>query len=383
MPTTVCAERAQLATFLQKIHVESIGILCPQLNVNKNIVPFEPAAENPKLLKRWLEYRGVSNSLVREKSNVKLVSMTNKNFEESGNFPPFSGFTDFNPQQASTQFLKLWLSWYGVTSYEDKPHGWWVTRVDQLQSLINRRTPQDDNTLENMRAGFNTLVEIKRLISVTNNFYFQLNLCFSEYNDHDLVALGAIPSVPLEPLLDQPLSEDSDLRDALDDDYPKPEIKTAWNKKKLVAAALDASAIAIPLLLSRSSPTTQQSINSIKSKVVTALGIDKIHEKSSPAEDTSTKAEKVKAALQSNIKQVAIKKLKKQIFDNLFGKNTDWTHMASLGDDLLKDVSSILQGKGKPIPSNVVKRVAGKYLSQYPAILTGITDVVVPSLNVL
>jgi hypothetical protein len=372
MPTTICEERKQLVTFLSKIHVESLGILCPRLNVNKNLVPFEPANESAELLQAWLRYRGFSNSEVRQWTDDKLIVESNKDLRENGNSPTFSGFIQFNPDTASTQFLKLWLSWFGVTSFEERPHKWWTQRVRTIQEMLSKSVKHVKNTVPHVEGALNKLIERRKLIESANNFYFQLNMCFSDYNLQDMrILIGSGLSESEENESEE--EEDVEL-DPVKNRLPTTVVKTSWDKKKVLAIALDASAIAIPLLLSRSSDSYKDRITRNEGNVVSALGI--ITPKPLPEE----KGKLFAALIKKHTRDKLLDVVGQTVGTALFGTNHP-SHLTSLGRGLAKDVSSILSGNGEPIPSGVVGTVAKKYMNKHPGLLAGITDVLIPSLN--
>jgi hypothetical protein len=92
---------------------------------------FNPKKEKPALLREWLVYRGVQPS----GEDSELVDQVMKNMKEKRNSPAMIGFADFDIQNASTQFLKIWLSWFGVGSDGKQSREWWEEKAHQLQTV--------------------------------------------------------------------------------------------------------------------------------------------------------------------------------------------------------------------------------------------------------
>jgi len=161
---TICEFRAQLVQFLEQINVETLGVLCPSLSLNRDFIEFDPDLESRALLESWLVYRGQTGLTDPESKAVEAE------MQEHGNFPPFSAFADFDPSEVSSDFLKRWLSWYGVTSFKDEEPGWWIDRAKTLQGMLHK-SPDPPRTLKNLEGDFAEIKQLQSLMLETNEFF--------------------------------------------------------------------------------------------------------------------------------------------------------------------------------------------------------------------
>jgi hypothetical protein len=324
----VCDFRAQLVKFLEQINVETIGVLCPNLNLNRNFIEFDPSLESRDLLKQWLQYRGHPD-IPPEPEEVE------KEMKSHGNFPSFSAFTNFNPETVSTDFLQRWMSWYGVTSFQPKDHTWWSTRAKKLQTML-LKTHEVPKTTDYLKKNLEEVKKLQFLIAETNEFFFKLNISFNKLTDEELQQVIQTPT----------------------------SVETAWDSKKLLAVALDASAIAIPMLISQNK--TMQS----KLKMFAQAG-----------KPTGTSLEKFQESMKQKTQDQVKYTMVESIVEHLIGKKTSLPIM-SLGKALARDVSRIITRKDQVLPESVISGIASRYLSKHPFLLLGITNIIIPSINV-
>lgn len=79
---------------------------CPiDLALGMNNVLFNPFEENDTLIQKWARYRSIPTA----DRDIVMQDML-----RSGNKPPFADFRDFSVSDVSADFLKLWLSWFGI-----------------------------------------------------------------------------------------------------------------------------------------------------------------------------------------------------------------------------------------------------------------------------
>jgi hypothetical protein len=117
---------------------------------------FDPKKEKPALLREWLVYRGVQPSA----EDSELVEQVMQNMKEKRNSPAMIGFADFDIQNASTQFLKIWLSWFGVGSDSKQSRQWWEEKAQHLQAVsVSTRGQSNEHLHEHLRMQWKALVD--------------------------------------------------------------------------------------------------------------------------------------------------------------------------------------------------------------------------------
>lgn len=316
----ICGMRTQLVKFLRRLNVETLGVLCPTLEIDRGIMEFDPSLESQETLHAWLLYRGFAEVQLEGTSKDTLVSMSIADMADNGNFPPFADFLTFNPRRASVDFLRRWLSWYGITSPEfvSATREWWEDRAQRLLSLFPPHEHHDTILIDE----FKDLEKLQQLIIETNEFFFQLHLCFNGLSDFDLDIIMKEP-------LDQQAQE-------------------VWDKKKVLALALDAAAVAVPIVLHKT--------------------LHNNNPKNTSKETKSWKTQMLAAA-----KQEAANQMFEAMVAKIFTGGT--------GKALATDVGKILLGGNSTrIPTAVISTVAKKYLANHPEIIRQITNVVVPNI---
>lgn len=330
----VCESREQLAYFLEKLNVDTLGIICPKLSLDRGVSEFDPDLEDTDLLKSWLRYRNYDTFTASDESQPVLATYAKENMRERGNFPPFAEFLDFDPQTASIDFLSRWMSWYGVTSFKPRTREWWVYRVKKLQKMLSavfRKPTTSKSILDDLQK----LHKLQRVISKSNHYLFQLNLCFGRFSSEDLDSVV---------------------------DVAKPVLKTNWGLKKILAVALDASAIAVPFIISEKKQAIREML---PGKTELRGGF----------------RERLQQSIGEKVKEQATQRLLKEGGLLLFGKSDDKNPLVSLGADLSRDVIELIYKKDSPVPKNVLRNLAVKYLSHHPNILKTITEVIVPAVD--
>ena len=182
---SVCESKKQLATFLASIDIAS-NIQCAS-----DMLLFEPANESAALLKAWLEYRGIP---AKQLTDHELVTTSIVDMRIRGNQPSFAGFHRFDPGIASAQFLKMWLSWFGVTSIQREPHEWWATKTRAVQKQLSTRDPL--NTKKNALQLLEKLQRLQNCIRYSHQFYVGFNEATQQLTPKQITALKA-PTVPV------------------------------------------------------------------------------------------------------------------------------------------------------------------------------------------
>jgi len=108
---------------------------------------FNPYAETADILVPWLHYRYTYPKTTWDRQY--LADLASQDMRDHGNTPVFMDFTDFDPDKASRNFLAAWLSWYGVTTTDEKPQSWWAKLA---RKILSRRQPKESggNIFENL-----------------------------------------------------------------------------------------------------------------------------------------------------------------------------------------------------------------------------------------
>jgi hypothetical protein len=113
--------------FMNKVDAGLVLSMCSKA-IPKGVLLFNPNTERDGVLRRWLAYRHVKI----EEGDV-LADLAHQNMHESENNPPFMNFLDFKPERVTTDFLRAWLSWYGVGSKEPQDRDWWVALANDIR----------------------------------------------------------------------------------------------------------------------------------------------------------------------------------------------------------------------------------------------------------
>lgn len=332
-----CAERKQWFEVLSQLQINAAGILCDP--VTTDALLFEPELEQSLLLQQWLEYRGVPFAAL---SPTELASASSLDMMHRGNVPPMAGFR-FDPGLATVPFLEMWLSWYGVTATEEQKPDWWIERV----AFIQQQLPV-----------------LKKEDLIQQFFYLQKAVNSQSYKGL-IESVGRLTPMEIEHLKQSP--------------SPPARVRS-WDIKRILAFALDASAVAVPFLIRRnktylqSLPLSPPVIQSLKAVGVVLSGdVSTARWLLSPEKAEPTVLQEI-----GNVGQVVAIKMAQGVID----KKVKGDPHLLIGQKLIRDVTAILIGQGETIPSSsVLKQIAKHYLRDHPLLLLGINDIVIPVYN--
>lgn len=286
--------QCELSENLEKLKLESNGVKCYRSHFE-----FNPLQESIEVLKAWLEYRNIFD--VAEK-NIQSIAL--EEIQREG--PPFSAFSNFQPEKVSLPFLQAWVSCFGISSHE-KDKKWWIKTAQKLLNLQKKLIKKD-----NIIVTYTKLIALQKLNKIKNRFITQLNLEFNRWSQQDFTLVPFIPIIP-----------------------PK-EQEQSVIAKTMLAVALDASLLTVPLLMF--------SIN-----------------------------DKIKKEIPNNNWQ---NKLIKEIPNIVIKSATIFTLEERKSRAVLKDLKD--QNK---IPFSISKILAQEYLQMNPKILTWIQGLVYPTLK--
>lgn len=149
--------------FMNQIDPDVVMSLCMAALPPEGLFLFDPEKESPELLREWLAYRGVDPL----DDDSQLAEQVAEDMRDRRNSPSISGFANFDVANASTQFLKLWLSWFGVGSQTKQKRGWWETLAREVQAL--RRNVQERGS-GHLRMQWKSLVDAQRTMDRMMNF---------------------------------------------------------------------------------------------------------------------------------------------------------------------------------------------------------------------
>jgi hypothetical protein len=316
MNHTICSEvRDNFKIFLDKF-----DIIC----ASDDYLPFNPFGESPDLLKSWMQYRG--NKWIEPTAENVI-----KDLKLNGNFPSFAAFRKFNSKTVSLDFLERWLSWYGVGSVKKQPKTWYVNRVEKLKNML----PVTSLSLQ--EEDFAQLLKFRTVFHETSELFFNMSLCFDTLTKTDIVNLNQKSNDKKQSTLDL---------------------------KKLLAVALDASAVALPLVITKLTPKTKDQFKWIFETSKEELSGD------------ATLQEKFKHEL----KKHSEKHIKTSVIPSIFdGILSNFVNSPTIGSDLHKDLKSAVMTKSSNL--SVLRNIIGRYFSKNPHVLRGLTDVVIPSIK--
>lgn len=151
--------------FMNQVNADLVLSLCnAALPPASDLLMFNAENESPSFLRSWLSYRGVKASA----DDDLLAAQATHDMHVKRNSPPMIGFTDFNVREPSLDFLRIWLSWFGLGSDIERPRAWWNARATEVQEL--RRSVQEDQGGDHMRMQWSSLVDMQRQIDKVVNF---------------------------------------------------------------------------------------------------------------------------------------------------------------------------------------------------------------------
>jgi hypothetical protein len=151
--------------FMNQINADLVLSLCnAALPPASDLLMFNAENESPSFLRSWLNYRGVKASA----DDDLLAAQATHDMHVKRNSPPMIGFTDFNIREPSLDFLRIWLSWFGLGSDVERPRAWWNARATEVQEL--RRSVEEDQGVDHMRMQWSALVDMQRQVDKVVNF---------------------------------------------------------------------------------------------------------------------------------------------------------------------------------------------------------------------
>jgi hypothetical protein len=290
-------------SYLKRLHIKTDLIGCV-----RDVVEFNPMQEKDVLLKQWLLFRGVHFT---ENSDLRLLAS-----EEIRNFgKPLTAFSAFDPSVASIAFLRAWLSCFGITG-DATDHAWWVKRARALLTLLNKLSSR-----ESRLEKYERFLALRRKKQRWVRWMTDLNDVFDTFSTQDFIRINGSQ------------------KDRTIDATTHKKTTESTFVKQLLAAALDASAISVPLLLYQ--------VQESKPKLKPTDGY--------------------KEAIKHEIPGLVAKTF-------LFLSHSD----ADTVDAAIADIDS-----NRAIPVNVSKKIAKRYLSNHPNAFRVLSGFLLPSvLNV-
>lgn len=278
--------------FVDKLH---------QLNIPTNglgpktLIEFNPNNENPKLVGQWLNYRGQPYRNLEDVVDLSLQELTRPG-------KPFSAFVDFDPKDASVEFMKAWLSNFGVGgSSNDK--NWWVKKTKQMLHLLKSLSKR-----ETLSQKFARLIDLRKKQKQKNRKMALLNLQLTRLID----LKSNIPLIDYNTNID----------------------KKEWFVKQLLAKALDASAVAVPVFF--------YTINKRK----------------------TTQDESLASAIKQELPKIATKSFVVSAYSQ------------DVANAVIRDIDN-----NSLFPFEITKQLAKTYLTTYPKVFQILTGIVVPSVR--
>ena len=149
--------------FMNQIDPDLVLSLCNAALPASDLLMFDADKESPAFLRTWLKYRGVKPAADDE----LLAAQATRDMHAKRNSPAMTGFTDFDVREPSLEFLKIWLSWFGLGSKRERPRSWWNRRAAEVQAL--RRSVRDHSDTH-LRMQWSSLVDMQRQMDKVVNF---------------------------------------------------------------------------------------------------------------------------------------------------------------------------------------------------------------------
>jgi len=119
-----------------------------------NDVLFNPYEEDDELIQSWMQYRHVTPDIDQREAVINDM-LLNKNQ------PPFSEFREFAPDRVSKDFLRAWLSWFGIGLSPTDPLEKWQAlcrRVIELETSTEAPTFSRLVHAQKMRRGAREII---------------------------------------------------------------------------------------------------------------------------------------------------------------------------------------------------------------------------------
>jgi hypothetical protein len=146
--------------FMNQIDANLVLSLCNSALPPSSWLLFNPDEESPKLLKQWLAYRGV------KPHNSNLSEQVKEDMHAKRNSPSMTGFVDFDVEEASVDFLRIWLSWFGLGSNRERSRAWWVKHAREAQEV---RRSVEDHSEKHLRMQWRALVDMQKQMHLMVN----------------------------------------------------------------------------------------------------------------------------------------------------------------------------------------------------------------------
>lgn len=138
--------------FMNQVDPDLVLSLCTAAQPPDDMMLFNPQKESTALLRDWLVYRGVQPAA----EDSELAAQVTQDMEDKRNSPAIIGFTNFDVGSASKEFLRIWLSWFGVGSDVKQSLQWWQDRARHVQNL---RLNSQERGSAHLRMQWKFLVE--------------------------------------------------------------------------------------------------------------------------------------------------------------------------------------------------------------------------------
>ena len=165
-----CFISERLRSFCQQTGISDVTLhrsMCGQEHTtssDQSALLFNPYEENQQVLQAWIEYRQI------KPQDLDLIQAIVDDMGQNGNDPPFAGFTNFNPRDVSQDFLKTWLSWYGVgTASASAPKSEWEELAGKI--MANQSSDPDGSN-----SSFETLVALQNQRKNLGMFFRNLSV---------------------------------------------------------------------------------------------------------------------------------------------------------------------------------------------------------------
>jgi hypothetical protein len=147
--------------FMNRVDPDVVLSLCNAALPPSDLLLFNPREESPKFLRQWLSYRGVLASV----DDNFLAQQATADMHAKHNSPSITGFVDFDVRDASDDFLRVWMSWFGLGSKQKRSRRWWEKHAKRAQNLRKSVKGQAES-----RVQWSALVEMQRKIDQMVNF---------------------------------------------------------------------------------------------------------------------------------------------------------------------------------------------------------------------
>jgi hypothetical protein len=128
-----------------------MGVPDPGMACTREFIEFNPLHEQSSLLREWLIYRGFTMDQIPSEPQTLALEEIQRNGR------PFAGFDGFDPNDASDEFLRIWLSWYGVSEPASASRLKLIGTTQKLLGIVRKLT-KDETPLYK----FDKLVSLQR-----------------------------------------------------------------------------------------------------------------------------------------------------------------------------------------------------------------------------